>query len=175
MLARAAQRPIYKSRRTSMLRTSAIGLACAVALSLCTAAPAAAAMHGGGGGGGGGISHGGGGIGGGGPGGGISHGGPGPGSMISHGGGPGVGTGFSSGTRSNVATLHDRDFGRRFDRDHDFDRGRDRDRDRFRRFFPGFGFDTYSDIDVYPYEDCYVLHRVWTRFGLRLRRIWVCG
>jgi hypothetical protein len=67
---------------------------------------------------------------------------------------------------------HDRDFGRRFDRDHDFDR--DRDRFRFRRFFPtiAFGFNTYSD-DSYN-DDCFVLQRVWTRHGLRLRRIWVC-
>jgi hypothetical protein len=174
-----AQLAIYKSRRTSMLpRTPAFGLVCAVALSLCAAAPAAAAggMKGGGGGvgsigGGGGISHGGAG-----PGsvGGIGRGGPGPSSMVSHGPGPGMGTGFPSGVRANTATLHDRDFGRRFDRDHDFDR--DRDRFRFRRFFfPRVGFDVYSDIDVYPYEDCYVVRKVWTRFGLRLHRIWVCG
>jgi hypothetical protein len=67
---------------------------------------------------------------------------------------------------------HDHDFGRH-DRDHDFDHDRFRFRHRF--FFPSFavGIDTYT----YPYdnEDCWVVQRVWTHHGLRLRRIWVCG
>jgi hypothetical protein len=75
---------------------------------------------------------------------------------------------FSRGSMVAMGHDHDRDFGRRFDRDHDFDR------DHFRRFFPafafGFGFNNYPDIDY----DCYVVRRVWTPFGLRVRRFWVC-
>ena len=121
--------------------------------------------HGGGGGGGGAMmGHAGGG------GGGVMMGHGGGGAMMGRGGGAVIHDGgFARGNM--MAMRHDRDFGR----DHHFDR--DHDRFRFRRFFPGFafGFDTYADVGAPYFEDCFVLHRVWTRFGWRLRRAWVCG
>ncbi len=56
--------------------------------------------------------------------------------------------------------------------DHDHDRGRDRDG-------RGFGFGIYPGYDYgyydYGYNDgCYQVRRVLTRYGWRLRRVWVC-
>jgi hypothetical protein len=47
---------------------------------------------------------------------------------------------------------------------------------RFHRFFPAFALGySYSDYEYPSYEDCYVVQRVWTHYGWRLRRVWVCG
>jgi hypothetical protein len=92
-------------------------------------------------------------------------------------GGAMMGGGFHGGfARSAMMGRHD--FGR-FDRDdHRFDRD---DRFfrfhrfvRFHRFFPVFaaGFPVFADATV---GSCFVVHRVWTHWGWRLRRIWVCG
>jgi len=159
---RRAKHQEYLSRRTSMLRTTTIGFASAIALGLSVASPAAA-FHGGSGG-----------------------------AMAGHGGGAAIHSGsfargnttvggnFARGNtmvggnfaRGNMMTMrHDRDFAR----DRDFDR--DHDRFRFHRFFPrfAFGFNTFADVDAPVFEGCLSLHRVWTRFGWRLRRVWVCG
>jgi hypothetical protein len=37
------------------------------------------------------------------------------------------------------------------------------------RFFPGFYAASYID------DDCYFARRVWTPWGWRWRRVWVCG
>jgi hypothetical protein len=120
-----------------MVRTTALGVACAIALALGAGSPAAA-FHGGAGGGGMGRSGGGG-------------------AMMPHGGGAAFhGGGFEHGHVMAMGHDHDFDRGRGFRHDRDFDH----DHDRFRRFFPGFafGFDTYSDIDYPAYPDCFVVH-----------------
>ena len=95
------------------------------------------------------------------------HGGSG-GAMAGHGGGAVVHSGSLA--RGNMtAVRHDRDFAR----DRDFDR--DHDRFRFHRFFPAFAFGFNTFVDAPIVEGCLSLHRVWTRFGWRLRRVWVCG
>jgi hypothetical protein len=168
-----------------MLRTTAIGLASALALSVSLASAAYGGMTGGGGGGGGGGMSGGGGGGGGMRGGGSTgsavH-------AVSPGGGLGqpVFWGARSGGhdmgvhemgRARIGGDRDHDMGRirlGGDRDHDHDRFRDRDRFRF---FPTFayGIDTYADDYEPNYGDCWELHRVLRHGAWRLRRVWVCN
>jgi hypothetical protein len=91
-------------------------------------------------------------------------------SLKSGGAGPGPGT-VQTGRQMGLTRMGDRD--RFLDRDHDHDR----DRFRFRhRLFPAFAFNNYyySDTDYPDYSYCWEVHRVHTRYGWRLHRVWVC-
>jgi hypothetical protein len=166
-----------------MLRTTAIGLVSAIALSVSLASPAGAmggqkgggGPQGGGGSGGGSTMHGASGGGGGGGGSGaIQSGGPGRSSAMT------VRSDSSSGRvvehdmgRMRMGEEHDHDHDRGHDRDHDHDR---HDHDRF-RFFPAFayGVNTYADTYDPTYGDCWELHRVWRHGAWRLHRFFVCN
>jgi hypothetical protein len=153
-----------------MLRTATIGLVSAIALAVSLASPAGAMGGHMGGGGRGGAGN---------AGGGVMH------SVnAGRGGMMAVRSNSSPGRfaehdmgRVRMGENHDRDFGRDRDLGRDRDHDRDRhDRDRFRfRFFPSFAFAVNTYSDVYdPDYGCWEPHRVLTRAGWRLRRIWVC-
>jgi hypothetical protein len=147
-----------------MLRTTAIGLASALALSVSLASAAYGGMVGGGGGGGGGIKSSG-------SAGGAIH-------AVSPGGGNiNMGRAVFWGGRSAHHEMAEHEMGRiRLGGDRDRDHDHFRDRDHF-RFFPTFayGVDTYSDLYAPDYGDCWELHRVLRHGAWRLRRVWVCN
>jgi len=147
-----------------MLRTTAIGLVSAIALSVSLASPAGAAMGG----------HMGGHMGGqmGGQMGGHMGGG------AIHGADAGRGSMMANRSDSSSGRFAQPDMGRMRmggDRDHDRDHhDHDHDRDHHGHF-RFFGVNTYADVYDPTYGDCWELHRVWTHAGWRLHRSWVCN
>jgi hypothetical protein len=111
----------------------------------------------------------------------MIHGGGGGGNVATYRGGadPGVGAGrFQGGAvgRGDSGTARDWRSAGRFHEDHRFHDGRDH---RFRRFAFGgrawpYDYDYGYDDSYYYSTSCYEFHRVHTRHGWELRRVWVC-